>query len=89
MITVQLRIVVDSSYRAITGSSEDHRGSDALSITGHCHWRQTDRWRQEDRCEFHAPDRKVQDKETVSGLVPMLERPETEKKIFRYFFYEC
>ncbi len=69
------------SYRAITGSSEDHRETDTLSITGHCHWRQSDRWRQEDRCEFHAPDQQAQDKETVSGLVLMLERPERQKKI--------
>ncbi len=59
---------------------EDHRGSDALSITGHCRWRQSDHWRQEDRCEFHALDRQAQDRETVSGLVLMLERPETQKK---------
>jgi hypothetical protein len=85
MITVQLRIVVDISYRAITGSSDDHRGSDARSITGHCRWRQSDRWRQEDRCELHALDRQAQDRETVSGLVLMIERPERQKKIFRYF----
>jgi len=86
MITVQLRIVVDSSYRANTCSSADHRGSDARSITGHCHWRQSDRWRQEDRCEFHAPDRQAQDRETVSGLVLMLERPEREKKNILLFY---